>query len=163
MSPEIPGLEMPPKVIRDVFYGETLIFCIISLLKIALLDQPISPRCPSEYWLNNPAWIGKHTLYLADDSILIHYSQMGQLIRLISITLELILMRLFALTVGRLPHVPFPSTLCAMIHHPQSHRHHSLMNPLLPPIHFRLYLLWLCLPSQLPRWTLPRREVTILA
>ena len=158
MSPEIWGLEMP-KVISDVFYGEMVIFCIISLLKISLLDRPISPHHPLEYWLNNPAWIGKHTLYknLVDDSILTHYLQTGPLIHLIYITAKPILMLLFVLMVERLPHVLFLSTLCAMIHHPQLHRHHSLTNPPLLPICPQLYLLQPHLPLQLPRW-MPWRQ-----
>jgi len=32
--------------------------CITRLLIFGLLDSLVSPRRPSEYWLNNLAWIG---------------------------------------------------------------------------------------------------------
>lgn len=67
MSPEIPGLEtLAPKAVKNLFYSKrSLLYISPSLLTIALLDGPVSPRRPSEFWLNNPAWIGMLFMLLA--------------------------------------------------------------------------------------------------
>jgi hypothetical protein len=47
-----------PAKVNDVFYGVQSPLHFAKLLNFHSLDPIVSPRRPSEFWLNNPAWIG---------------------------------------------------------------------------------------------------------
>ena len=95
------------KLLRMFSTVRWLLIYIFYLLTVVHLDWPVSPRRPSNYWLNNPTWIGKSfRRWISADVSLTCASQMVPLICPIFTTPMQISMQPFVLLATRSPSIP---------------------------------------------------------
>jgi hypothetical protein len=78
IRPHRPNIS-PAKVVKDIFYGEYFPCAHCYVTHFHLLVPLVSPRRPSEFWLNNPAWIGMFLICKVDTYLIIPVSADGAL------------------------------------------------------------------------------------